>query len=152
MKTRSNERMVYFNGKFIPESEAKISIYDSSLMFGDMVFEMTRSFNKKHPYPYDKVKTVCVATHDERIFLGSLSMGQGPILLKPTIEYVKLRYEKECDGCICAEDAVLPGTMKVELSDMDHFGPAYRSFPASDPYDPARLCLSLTAVALEKGA
>jgi branched-chain amino acid aminotransferase len=35
------------NGKFIPESEAKISIYDSSLMFGDMVFEMTRSFNKK---------------------------------------------------------------------------------------------------------
>tara|TARA_R110002110_G_scaffold322909_5_gene535335 strand:+ start:15 stop:965 length:951 start_codon:yes stop_codon:yes gene_type:complete len=35
------------NGKFIPESEAKISIYDSALMFGDMVFEMTRSFNKK---------------------------------------------------------------------------------------------------------
>ena len=40
-------RVVYFNGKFVPESEAKISIYDSSLMFGDMVFEMTRSFNKK---------------------------------------------------------------------------------------------------------
>ncbi len=35
------------NGEFIPESEAKVSIYDSSLMFGDMVFEMTRSFNKK---------------------------------------------------------------------------------------------------------
>jgi branched-chain amino acid aminotransferase len=35
------------NGKFIPEKEAKISIYDSALMFGDMVFEMTRSFNKK---------------------------------------------------------------------------------------------------------
>lgn len=41
------ERMVFFNGKFIPESEARISIYDSALMFGDMVFEMTRSFNKK---------------------------------------------------------------------------------------------------------
>lgn len=40
-------RQVYFNGEFIPESEAKISIYDSALMFGDMVFEMTRSFNKK---------------------------------------------------------------------------------------------------------
>ncbi len=35
------------NGKFVPENEAKVSIYDSSLMFGDMVFEMTRSFNKK---------------------------------------------------------------------------------------------------------
>jgi branched-chain amino acid aminotransferase len=40
------ERKVYLNGKFVPESEAKISIYDSALMFGDMVFEMTRSFNK----------------------------------------------------------------------------------------------------------
>ena len=35
------------NGKFLPESEAKVSIFDSALMFGDMVFEMTRSFNKK---------------------------------------------------------------------------------------------------------
>ena len=41
------EHIVYMNGEFIPESEAKISIYDSALMFGDMVFEMTRSFNKK---------------------------------------------------------------------------------------------------------
>ena len=41
------QRVVYFNGHFVPESEAKVSIYDSSLMFGDMVFEMTRSFNKK---------------------------------------------------------------------------------------------------------
>jgi len=35
------------NGEFVPETEAKVSIYDSSLMFGDMVFEMTRSFNSK---------------------------------------------------------------------------------------------------------
>jgi branched-chain amino acid aminotransferase len=40
-------RQVYFNGNFVHESEAKISIFDSALMFGDMVFEMTRSFNKK---------------------------------------------------------------------------------------------------------
>lgn len=43
----SSTRIVYFNGKLVPETEAKISIYDSALMFGDMVFEMTRSFNKK---------------------------------------------------------------------------------------------------------
>lgn len=40
-------RLVYFNGQLVPETEAKVSIYDSALMFGDMVFEMTRSFNKK---------------------------------------------------------------------------------------------------------
>lgn len=43
----TKERLVFWNGKLIPESEAKVSIYDSALMFGDMVFEMTRSFNKK---------------------------------------------------------------------------------------------------------
>ena len=35
------------NGEIVPETEAKLSVYDSALMFGDMVFEMTRSFNKK---------------------------------------------------------------------------------------------------------
>ena len=41
-------RLVFFNGEFIPENDAKISIYDSALMFGDMVLEMTRSFNNNH--------------------------------------------------------------------------------------------------------
>jgi len=40
-------RTVYFNGELVPETEAKVSVYDSALMFGDMVFEMTRSFNKE---------------------------------------------------------------------------------------------------------
>jgi branched-chain amino acid aminotransferase len=35
------------NGQFVPEKDARISIFDSALMFGDMVFEMTRSFKKK---------------------------------------------------------------------------------------------------------
>jgi len=43
----SSVRLVSFNGELIPETEAKVSIYDSALMFGDMVFEMTRSFNKQ---------------------------------------------------------------------------------------------------------
>jgi len=42
------ERTVYWNGALIPESEARVSIYDSALMFGDTIFEMTRSFNKRH--------------------------------------------------------------------------------------------------------
>lgn len=42
-------RLVYFNGDFVSERDARISIFDSALMFGDMVFEMTRSFKQK-PY------------------------------------------------------------------------------------------------------
>jgi len=43
----NKKRKVFFNDKFVDEQDAKISIYDSALMFGDMVFEMTRSFNHK---------------------------------------------------------------------------------------------------------
>jgi branched-chain amino acid aminotransferase len=62
-------RVVYFNGELVPEAEAKISIYDSALMFGDMVFEMTRSFNGKQ----FKLKE-----HIERLYIG-LSILRIPI-------------------------------------------------------------------------
>ena len=44
-----SSRRVYFNGEFVAEDEARISIFDSALMFGDMVFEMTRTFGQE-PY------------------------------------------------------------------------------------------------------
>lgn len=47
MDKASGDRVVFWNGQLIPEREARVSIYDSALMFGDVVFEMTRSFNKK---------------------------------------------------------------------------------------------------------
>ena len=61
MVKKSNHRLVYFNGNYVPENEAKVSIYDSSLMFGDMIFEMTRSFKKKH---------FKLEEHIERLFVG----------------------------------------------------------------------------------
>ena len=41
-------RIVYLNGAFVPESEAKLSIYDLSVMQAAAAFEMTRSFNGRH--------------------------------------------------------------------------------------------------------
>ncbi|MBV7330576.1 aminotransferase class IV [Chloroflexi bacterium TSY] len=41
----STQRTVYFNGEFVAESDARVSIFDSALMFGDMIFETTRTFN-----------------------------------------------------------------------------------------------------------
>jgi branched-chain amino acid aminotransferase len=38
-------RVVYFNGKFVPESEARVSIFDSGYLYGETAFEMTRTFN-----------------------------------------------------------------------------------------------------------
>jgi len=39
--------LVYLNGTFVPEEEAKISIYDSGFKLGDSVFEVARTFNHK---------------------------------------------------------------------------------------------------------
>ena len=38
-------RQVYLNGDFVPETEARISIFDSALMVGDMIFEFTRTYD-----------------------------------------------------------------------------------------------------------
>ena len=37
-------RVVYLNGRFVPEAEARVSIYDSALVMGDMAYEVTRTF------------------------------------------------------------------------------------------------------------
>lgn len=39
--------IVYLNGKFVPEEEGKISIFDHGLLYGDGVFEGLRSYNGK---------------------------------------------------------------------------------------------------------
>ena len=73
MNKKASSRLVYFNGVLVPESEAKVSIYDSSLMFGDMVFEMTRSFNKEQ---------FKLREHIERLYAG-LKILQIPMNLTP---------------------------------------------------------------------
>lgn len=57
-------RIVYFNGRFVPEAEARISIFDSGLVTGDMAFESTRTFRGE---PFQ------LGTHLDRLF-GSLEI------------------------------------------------------------------------------
>ena len=40
-------RLVWKNAELIEEKDANLSIYDSACMWGDMVFEMTRTFNRQ---------------------------------------------------------------------------------------------------------
>lgn len=65
------ERLVYINGDLVAEKDARLSIYDSALMFGDMVFEMTRSFNKTQ---------FKLREHLERLYL-SIKMVRIPVQL-----------------------------------------------------------------------
>ncbi len=42
-----SELLVYLNGEFVPESEAKISVFDHGFLYGDGVFEGIRAYNGK---------------------------------------------------------------------------------------------------------
>jgi branched-chain amino acid aminotransferase len=90
----SSARIVYFNGKLVPETEAKISIYDSALMFGDMVFEMTRSFNKKQ---------FKLREHIDRLYAG-VKILRIPLQMTPE-EMERACYETiEANDHLFAED------------------------------------------------
>ncbi len=61
-------RIVYVNGNFVPESEAKVSIFDRGFLFADGVYEVT---------PVVKGKLVDYDAHVERLdrSLGELKMA-----------------------------------------------------------------------------
>lgn len=82
LMTSGSGRVVYFNGEFVPEEEARISIYDSALMFGDMVFEMTRSFNGRQ---------FKMREHLERLYSGIKILR---IPLEKTIDQMEAAVEK----------------------------------------------------------
>src|SRR4249920_130994 len=53
------ERVVYLNGGFLPESQAKVSVFDSGFNAGDGVYDVTRTFAHK---PFR------LREHTERLF------------------------------------------------------------------------------------
>jgi branched-chain amino acid aminotransferase len=53
------ERIVYLNGAFVPESQAKVSVLDSGFNAGDGVYDVTRTFRHK---PFK------LREHTERLF------------------------------------------------------------------------------------
>ena len=83
-------RKIWMNGELIPESEAKLSVYDSALMFGDMVFEMTRSFNKKQ---------FKLREHLERLYYGIK-------ILRIPVEISIDQMEKHCYEVIEANETI----------------------------------------------
>ena len=43
--TRREMKRIYLNGELVPESEAKVSVFDHGLLYGDGVFEGIRAYN-----------------------------------------------------------------------------------------------------------
>lgn len=47
MSARTNERVAWFNGEFMPEREVRIPFRDRSWVYGDGCFDMTRTFGHR---------------------------------------------------------------------------------------------------------
>ena len=88
-------RVVWMNGTLVPEADAKLSIFDSALMFGDMVFEMTRSFNKKQ---------FKLREHLERLYASAKYVR---ISIPMTMDEMERHVEETIaanDSCFAADD------------------------------------------------
>ena len=48
----AKERVVYFNGEIIPESQAKVPIRDSGFLLGDAVFDLSLIHISEPTRPY----------------------------------------------------------------------------------------------------
>lgn len=64
--TTRMETVVYMNGEFVPRSEAKVSVYDHGLLYGDGVFEGIRAYNGR---------VFKLERHVERLFQSAKSIA-----------------------------------------------------------------------------
>jgi len=91
------ERIIYLNGAFVPESQAKVSVLDSGFNAGDGVYDVTRTFGHK---PFK------LREHTERLFRSlrytridcGLSLDE---MEKTTLEVLEKnkRFLRENDDC-----------------------------------------------------
>ena len=103
--------MIYLNGKLVPKSKAKVSVFDHGFLYGDGVYETLRAYNGivfkidehikrlfrsalmiglKIPKTHDDIKraiykTIKANRHKEAYIRISISRGPGPIGLNPEL-------------------------------------------------------------------
>ena len=63
----ARELTIYLDGKFVPESEAKVSVFDHGLLYGDGIFEGIRFYNGRvfrleehHDRLWDSARSICL--------------------------------------------------------------------------------------------
>jgi branched-chain amino acid aminotransferase len=90
----ANELQIYIDGTYYPKSQAKISVYDHGLLYGDGVFEGIRSYNGV---------VFKLREHVERLYDSAHAiMLQIPLTKKQMTEAVleTLRKNKLCDAYV----------------------------------------------------
>jgi len=120
MTIRANERIAWFNGQFMPESEVRLPFRDSSWVYGDGAFDMTRSFGHR----LFKVKE-----HVDRLYRSlkylRIDPGFGPQKMCALTEEVfeRNRHLLGPDDDYWIGQRISRGVKKFEGDNIDHYGP-----------------------------
>jgi branched-chain amino acid aminotransferase len=120
MSVRANERVAWFNGEFMPEREVRIPFRDTSWVYGDGCFDMTRSFGHR----LFKVKE-----HVERLYRSlkylRIDPGFGPGRMgELTEELFELnRHLLGPDDDYWVGQRISRGVKEVPGDNLDHHGP-----------------------------
>lgn len=121
MNALSNERICYFNGEYIPESQALVPYRDRSFLFGDGAFDMTRTFGhrifklEEHiDRFYQSMKALRLESglkHDEMIEISRNVVEKNLHLLDDSEDY-------------WVGQRVTRGVLKVDGDNWNNYGPA----------------------------
>lgn len=109
----------YFNGELVPLAEARVSIFDNALIYGDMVFEMTRSFAKQ-PFMLDK--------HLDRLFASLKLLEIDCGLTRAELERVTLETVEANLGCL-EDDLDYYIMHDISRGPVSYFGKAFPEGP-----------------------
>ena len=108
-------RIVYVNGVYLPEEEAKVSVFDRAFLFGDAVYEVTAVLDGR--------------LVDFEAHLARLDRSLGEVGLAPPVPHEELR---EVHEQLIAENHVDEGIVYLQISR----GSAERDFAYPDTSAP----------------
>jgi branched-chain amino acid aminotransferase len=120
MNALSNERIAYFNGEFLPESQVLVPFRDRSWIFGDGAFDMTRTF---------RGRVFKIREHVERLYRSlkylRIDPGLSPAQMIEISEEVseRNRHLLGPDGDHWVGQRISRGVNRVEGDNWHHDGP-----------------------------
>jgi branched-chain amino acid aminotransferase len=120
MSELANERIVYFNGDYIPESKALVPYRERSFIFGDGAFDMTRTFNHRI-FKLDE--------HLERLYRSLRALRLDATMpIERMAEISRTVVEKNLHLLGEGEDywlgqRITRGVLKAAGDNWDHYGP-----------------------------
>ncbi len=93
------QRIVYLNGHFVPEHQARVSIYDSALVWGDMAYEVTRTVHQRPFRLRDHLRRLLTSLAALRID-PMLSIGDFEDITQETLAHNLPTEDADCDWSI----------------------------------------------------